>query len=169
MGSIEKFRLPEEALLRHYSQGGHFADCYSTVISRPVTQSQYVAAFYTTILFKVERLILKWAVAKPSTDAEALQLAEAKRNTFAAWSVEARDDEQLLLCDYQSKTRSWLMVEPMPDRQTRLYFGSAVVQARNKHEKITKRKFGFGLLLKFHKMYSIALLYCAKKRLERTA
>lgn len=169
MGSIEKTQMPAVALLRRYSQGGHFTDCYSTVIARPITHAQYVAAFYTTLLFKLERFILKWAVARPSTDAEALQLAEAKRDTFAAWSVEARNDDQLLLCDYQGRTRSWLMVEPMSTEQTRLYFGSAVVRTRNIEDEMTKPKFGFDLLMKFHKMYSVALLYCAKKRLERAA
>jgi hypothetical protein len=55
----------------------------------------------------------------------------------------------------------------MSTEQTRLYFGSAVVRARNEEGEMAKPKFVFGLLLRFHRMYSVALLYCAKKRLER--
>jgi len=168
MDSIKKTPLPNEALLRPYMQEGHFTDCFSTEISRSVTHSQYVAAFYTTLLFKIERFILKVAVSRPSTDTEAVQLAEQRRDTFAAWKVEARDDDQLLLCDFQGRTRSWLMVELIDTEQgprTRLYFGSAVVRP-GKSEK-NSPALGFNLLLRFHKWYSIALLYSAVKRLER--
>jgi len=170
MGSIKSSPLPEEALLRQYLRDGHYTDCYSTDISRAITQSQYIAAFYTTFLFKVERFILRWAVSRPSTDSEAVQLAEKQRDSFAAWSVEARDSDQLLLCDFQGRTRSWLMVEPMPPEQaprTRLYFGSAVVRNRKNESERRFSTFGFGVLLGFHRLYSIALLYSAKKRLEK--
>lgn len=133
-----------------------------------MTHSQYITAFYTTFLFKIERIVLKWAVSKPSTDTEAMQLAEKQRDSFAAWDVEARSDDQLLLCDFQGRTRSWLMVEAITSAQaprTRLYFGSAVV--RNGEDKKSSRPKAFGLLLAFHKLYSLALLYSAKKRLER--
>jgi hypothetical protein len=167
MGLVKRNRLPEDALLRAYLRDGHYTDCYSTDISTSVTQSQYVAAFYTTFLFEIERFILRWAVSKPSTDAEAVQLAEEQRTSFAAWNVEARNNDQLLLCDFQGRTRSWLMVEPMPPEQaprTRLYFGSAVVRDSESERK--SRGIVFGMLLSFHRLYSVALLYSAKKRLE---
>ncbi len=170
MGSINKSPLPEEALLRLYLRNGHYTDCYSTDISRSVTHSQYIAAFYTTFLFKIERFILSLAVSRPSTDTEAVQLAEEQRDSFAAWSVEARDNDQLLLCDFQGRTRSWLMVEPLPPSQapwTRLYFGSAVVRNRKSERERKSSTFGFGALLGLHRLYSVALLYSARKRLER--
>ena len=170
MSLIKDSRLPEESLLHQYLQDGHYTDCFSVEISQSVSHSQYVAAFYTTFLFKIERFILRWAVSKPSTDAEAVQLAEKQRSSFAAWEVEARNDDQLLLCDFQGRTRCWLMVEPMPQEQvhwTRLYFGSAVVRNRESKGVPKSNKFGFSALLSFHRLYSLALLYSAKKRLER--
>jgi len=122
-------------------------------------------------------LASNWALAnvlntfsKPSTDAEAAQLAEKQRDSFAAWGVEARDNDQLLLCDFQGRTRSWLMAEPMPPEQaprTRLYFGSAVVRNRKSESEGKSSTFGFGVLLGLHRLYTVALLYSAKKRLER--
>jgi hypothetical protein len=168
MNLVKNSPLPEESLLRPYLRDGHYTDCYSIDISRSVTHSQYIAAFYTTFLFKIERFILKWAVSKPSTDVEAVQLAEKQRDSFAAWGVEARCNDQLLLCDFRGRTRSWLMVEPIPPAEvprTRLYFGSVVV--RNRKNERNSRPFGFGALLGFHRLYSVALLYSAKKRLER--
>ena len=52
-----------------------YTDCYTADISGPVSHAQYVTAFYTTAVFKLERLILKWAVSRPSTDAQAEQMA----------------------------------------------------------------------------------------------
>lgn len=170
MSSVVKSPLPAAALLQSYFRDGHHTDCYSTEIARSVTQRQYVAAFYTTFLFKIERLILKVAVSRPSTDAEAVQLAEGQIDSFAAWSVEARNDDQLLLCDFQGKTRSWLMIEALaPEKtpRTRLYFGSAVVRATASKNQSRSRPLGSSALFWFHHLYSIALLHSARRRLER--
>ena len=158
--------LPEQALLGRYATGGAYTDCFMTDISMPVSQAQFVTAFYTTSLFKLERFILTWTVAKPSTDAQVQQLADGSINTFAAWTVEARSQDQLLMCDYQSLTRSWLMVLPL-STGTRLYFGSAVVPRVNARAGKATLGLIFYLLLGFHRLYSVALLYAARLRLEK--
>lgn len=111
MPSIHRCELPHGALLEKYQSRGAYADCYVTEIARPVSQAEYVQAFYTSPLFKVERLLLAWLVSKPSTDAQASQLASGTLDSFAAWSVEERREDQLLMCDFQGRTRSWLMVD----------------------------------------------------------
>jgi hypothetical protein len=130
-----------------------------------------VEVFYTGSLFKLERLLLAWLVSKPSTDAQARELARGALSVFSAWTVEDRGIDQLLMCDLAGRTRSWLMVEPLrsgSSTATRLYFGSAVVPARDK----TSGKPGLGLLfqslLGFHKLYSRALLHAARTRLTRS-
>lgn len=129
MPSIQPCELPRGALLGKYLQAGAYADCYVTEVAGRVAHAEYVSAFYTTALFKVERLLLGWLVAKPSNDRQAEQLASGIRDSFAAWTVEARAANQLLLCDFQGRTRSWLMVAQVHtggNESTRLYFGSAV-------------------------------------------
>lgn len=172
MHGIQRCALPHDALLRKYERDGAYADCYRTVVAGVVTHAAFVEAFYTTALFKVERQLLAWFIARPSTDGEARELAGGARDRFAAWSVEARGANQLLLTDFQSRTRSWLMVAPVSGgvaEATRLYFGSAVVPAApaagrgNATMGIT-----FRLLLGFHKLYSRALLSAASSRLART-
>ncbi len=164
MPDVHASELPQGALLRVYTDAGDYTDCFATGISREVTHSEFVAAFYNTRLFKFERLILTF-IGKPSTDAEARELAEGKRDSFAAWTVEGRATDQLLLCDFQGKTRSWLMVEPKGGT-TRLYFGSAVVKppGGNGEKRMTG---GFQALLGFHKRYSHALLSAARRALIR--
>lgn len=166
MLGISACQLPDEALLRRYNRNGHYTDCYITEVSSPVAHEQFVFAFYTTALFKMERFILKWAVSRPSTDAQAAGLASGQENRFAAWSVEDRCENQLLLSDFQGRTRSWLMVEPV-ENGTRLYFGSAVVPVKDKASGELRLGILFRLLLEFHKLYSVALLYSAKRRLAR--
>jgi hypothetical protein len=157
--------LPEHALLARYAGGGGYADCYATELPGNFTQAEFVTAFYTTWLFKLERVILKWLVAKPSTDQQAEELARGGRASFAAWTVEASAPNQLLLRDVLGNTRSWLMVEPRHDGGvTRLYFGSAVVPRQGA---AGKRRMGlrFRALLGFHRRYSRALLAAARSRL----
>jgi hypothetical protein len=155
--------LPPEALLRKDRDAGAYTDCYATEIAARVSHATYVEAFYTTWIFKLERLLLKWLVAKPSTDAEARRLSLGELDAFSAWTVDARARDQLLLVDFQGKTKSWLMVTPL-DAGTRLYFGSAVVRVR---EEAGQRRLGFTFraLLGFHKLYSRVLLSAARSRL----
>jgi len=134
-----------------------------------VSLAQYVTAFYTTRVFKLERWILKIAVSRPSTDAQAKQLATGSIDAFAAWQVEARSENQLLMSDFHRRTRSWLMAVPMASAggaRTRLYFGSAVVQVKNPGTGRFTPGFGFRALLGFHRLYSKVLLHAAKSRLE---
>lgn len=129
-----------------------------------------MTAFYTTPVFKLERLVLKLVVSRPSTDAQAAQLAEGNLETFAAWSVEERAENQLLLSDFHGRTKSWLMSAPFGDTEnvgTRLYFGSAVVPSRNPRSGMAGPGLAFRLLLAFHKVYSKTLLRAARTRLER--
>lgn len=135
---------------------------------QPVTLADFVAAFYTTWLFRLERWILRFLVARPSTDEEAGQLARGERDKFAAWSVEARAADQLLICDFTGRTRSWLMVAAIEGSPgTRLYFGSVVVPVRD--PETGERSLGpaHGPLIGFHKVYSRLPLDAAARRLGR--
>ena len=171
MFSIERCPLPDNALLNKYDYPGVYTDCYRTDVIGAVTHEEYVSTFYTTLLFKLERIILNWAVSRPSSDIQAIQLAEGNAETFAAWHVEDRCENQLLLSDFKGRTRSWLMVAPVDTediRKTQLFFGSAVTPVGNAEAEKTSLGFGFGftMLLGFHKCFSVLLLYSAKSNLK---
>jgi hypothetical protein len=170
MSSIQACALPEQALLAKYAQRGAYTDCYITEVSRPVSHAEYVEAFYTGAVFKLERLLLAWFVSKPSTDAQAKALASGALDTFAAWRVEGRRTDQLLMCDLSGRTRSWLMVASVRTGDstcTRLYFGSAVVPILDRASGQARMAFLFKALLGFHKLYSRILLHAARSRLAR--
>ena len=161
--------LPDGALLQRYRAQGDYTDCFAIDVPAQVAHEAYVEAFYTTAVFKLERLLLALLVSRPSRDAEARELAGGRREQFAAWSVEARAPGQLLMCDVAGSTRSWLMAVPAPApgpapgvpsaAGTRLYFGSAVVRSRQGG--------AFRALLGFHKLYSRILLRAAAARVLR--
>ena len=156
--------LPQDALLRKDRDAGAYTDCYATEIATRVSHAVYVEAFYTTWVFKLERLLLKWFVSKPSTDDDARRLARGELDAFAAWTVEGRARDQILLVDFMGRTKSWLMIAPLGDAGTRLYFGSAVVKVR---DEAGRPQLGstYKALLGFHKLYSRILLAAAKSRL----
>jgi len=167
--TIRSCALPARAFLRRHDHGGGYTDCFVVEASGLISLSQYVEAFYTTGLFKAERAVLSLA-GRPSSDVQANQVAEGVGSTFAAWSVEDRAEDQLLMCDVTARTRSWFMVTPVPDEvsdRTLLYFGSAITAVR----KGTAGRMTIGPVFKtltgFHILYSRALLAAAKKRIER--
>ena len=169
MFSIETCPLPDGALLGRYAAPRAFTDCYVTEVGLPVTIARFVTAFYTTPVFRLERRILASALARPSTDAEAEQLANGLGDTFSAWRVEDRREDQLLVADMKGRTRSWFMVSPDQAGtapRTRLYFGSAVLPVVNPETGASGMSLGFRALLGFHHLYSEVLLSSARSRLE---
>ena len=167
MSAVRACELPAEALLRRYAGRG-YTDCWTIELDRRVTHAEYVEAFYTTWVFRLERWILAFGVSRPSTDDQARRIARGEAEAFAAWSVEARAPDQLLMCDFLERTRSWLMVSAgdTPDR-TRLWFGSAVVAVDDARTGDPRLGATYEALLGFHKLYSRSLLGAARARLRR--
>lgn len=168
MSAVQLGELPPEALLNQYKEQGVYTDCYFVDVPRHVSQAEFVEAFYTTALFKVERFILSSLLSKPSTDQQARQLAAGDAQRFAAWTVEGRTTRQLLLCDFMGRTRSWLMSvadQGTSPGSTRLYFGSAFLPKVSRATGQTSYGLEFHALKGFHRLYSRALLRSVRSRL----
>lgn len=154
--------LPAEVLLARYVSEGNYIDCFTADVPVAVAQADFVRVFYSSWAFRPERLLLKLVLGKGATATDVAELAAGKRTIFAAWSVEAQTADQLLLCDYQGLTRSWLMAAPLGDGQsTRLHFGSAVVPRGRRLAGLT-----FRALTWFHRAYSQLLLSATVQRLK---
>ena len=166
MPVVEACSLPDDALLQSYVEQQAYTDCYRIDIAREIELPRYVSAFYTTPVFRLERLILKLLFARPSSDAQAESLARAASQEFAAWFAEARNSNQLLMCDFHGRTRSWFMVEPLTAGRSRLYFGSAITPVAHSGSGRPGIGPGFKLLLGFHRLYSRILLRAAAARLR---
>lgn len=129
-----------------------------------MTLQQFVVAFYTSWLFRLERSLLRLVLAIPSSDADAYALARGTRNTFAAWYVLARTPTELLMSDRYERTRSWFRVEVDGDGNTELSFGSAVGGRHRANGSIVMSP-SFRALLGFHVLYSQLLLKAAARSL----
>jgi|SRR5690606_23622429 len=166
MPTIQTCSLPPQSLLSRYAGDGAFTDCRATQLARPVSQPAFVEALYLGALMRIERKLMGWFLARPSSSADVRELATGNAATFAAWHVEARTPNELLLQDVTGRTRSWLMSEAVPGG-TRLYFGSAVLPIV--HPETGARRMGwvFQSLLGFHALYSRLLLASARSRLQR--
>lgn len=156
-----------DALLKTYRGGPHserwgeYGDCFSVTTDRTISLAEFVLAFYTSRVFRIERWLLRLLVGARSSDQDARALAEGAKASFAIWYVGERTASQLLMCDRYERTRSWFRVVPLEGAGTLLQFGSAVAAAHGPTEaRSPGRK--FRLLLRFHILYSQLLLHAAK-------
>jgi hypothetical protein len=171
MPAITHESVPQDALLRTYRGGAHperwgrYADCFALSVDRDITLAQFVFAFYTSPLFRIERGLLRLLINARSSRADARAIADGTSDKFAAWYVGQRTATQLLMCDRYERTRSWFRAEPQSGGGTRLQFGSAVAAQRGEKTDVPQRPAAFGLLRSFHVLYSRALLRAAKANL----
>jgi len=161
--------LPPSALLAAYASAdcaANYVDCFIVESDRDVSIAEFVAAFYTTPLFKLERFILRFFAGLESADDDAVAVAQGASDRFAAWTVESRSPSQLLMCDVNERTRSWFMVD-VADGRCRLYFGSAVLPVRDSLSGEERLGSAFRALLGVHRAYSVLLLRAAHRKLSR--
>lgn len=154
--------VPSGTLLARYvGQGWTYTDCYDCDVPHDVVFDDFVHAFYTTWLFRVERLILSCVLRRPITDRDADMMLSGQSEEFAAWRVERRGENEILLCDKSLATGSWFGMQDLGAGRTRLMFGSVVV-ADEAPLHVAVR-----LILPIHALYSKALLGCAQGRICR--
>ena len=166
MASLRACELPGDALLRKY-RGRRLRGLLRHRRRSPGIARRVRRGLLTTAVFRLERLILSWAVARPSTD---LQAGSLPRRAGRVCRVERRGGmpRQLLTADLGGRTRSWLMSVALEDgAATRLYFGSAVVPVVAPGSGEARMGAAFRALLGFHKVYSRVLLRAAATRLAR--
>lgn len=163
--SVNEVPLPDGALLQEFADRGDYTDCFVARTGSEVTFPAYVEAFYTTRLFKLERLILKWLFSRPSSDDEAGRLARGEMHAFAAWDEYDRTDNQLIMMDFRQQTCSWFMLQP-GDSENHLYFGSAVMR-RGRGTAGNRMPRAYRSLMGLHRLYSRALLHAAAGRVGR--
>ena len=161
MPTVKVTTLPDVSLLQAHANSRAYTDCYSVELNRAVSLTEYMAAFYTTSAFRLERWLIGTLLRLPTTDQDALALSRGEVSKFAVWVVEAREPSQIILA--AGRTRSWLMAYPHPSgavSATVLFFGSAIVRSSK-----GGRGWLFNALLGFHKAYSRVLLGLADRRL----
>ena len=167
--SIVQCPLAEDALLRTYLGEIHperwagQGDCFCATVPASVPLSEFVFAFYTSPVFRIERGILAIILGARSTETQARAVADGSRDSFAVWRMGARTGTQLVMCDRYGKTRSWFRVVPAESGGTLLQFGSAVASRRDGPAGVARPSIVFRWLRRFHVLYSQVLLWSATR------
>ena len=165
MAKIVPTSLPATALLaRNDAQDGSYTDCFKVSIGHPVSLETFVAAFFDTWIFRLERKLLALIARSPSSKADVQSLARGTSDRFALWQVEAREDDQILLVVGDGPIRTWLMRRDSADG-TALFFGSAVLPMSRAKDGSPQIGFSFRALHWFHEIYSRVLLAAAARKL----
>ncbi|MFG6430206.1 hypothetical protein [Roseateles sp. LYH14W] len=166
MTPLETPPPPGSLLARLAKERCAFADAYTLSFPRTVGLAEFVEAFYTTRLFKLERALLA-LFGKPSSDAMARAVARGEGQRIAVWTVQAREGDELLMHEDSGATRSWFKAQAGEGGGTTLWFGSAVVPRQRQANGEARMGAVFHALLGFHRWYSRALLAAAARRLAR--
>ena len=155
--------VPQDALLQAYvGQGATYTDCFEVMSPHAVILPDLIEAFYTTWLFRLERLVLTVAMRRRISDAEVRALAQGA-SEFAVWRVEGRDDAQIMLRDRAGHTGSYLAVSGKEGGVTRLLFGSVVLAPPGQPLGRMVR-----LLIPLHRLYAKSLIRLAERKLRFT-
>lgn len=159
MMSIQMGEIPDQGLLGRYNLVKHaYTDCFKTEVDQSVSFEKYARAFFSSPVFKLERIIIALTTGKKTTERSVDELISGQSDDFAVWQVEDRTDNQLLLKVGDGQIRTWLMSEQKDD-STMMYFGSAILPLNENGDK----GFLFHALFGFHKLYARILLWMAKK------
>lgn len=161
MPDVAPCTVPQDALLQRYvGQVGCYTDCFEATLPGDVALPDFILAFYTTWLFRLEMAVLTIALRRRIRDSDVAALASGATDRFAAWTVEARKADQILLCDVTGGTRSFLAVDRQAGGRTRLLFGSAVVPSKSGALGMATKT-----LIPVHRFYSKSLLRTACRKL----
>lgn len=155
MPAIEAMPLPGISLLARRRGPECYRDALRAEVPGRVSLAELIAAFYGGGAFLPERLALR-LIGRGAGRAEIAALAEGRTTRFAAWTVEAREPDQILLADFQDFTCSWLWAEPLANG-TALWFGSGV---RRPERAVVQR------LMPVHRWYARRLLAGAVRGLR---
>lgn len=169
MALVRSGTIPTTSLLYEYETvKGGYCDCYVVDTQGDANLQNYISVFFETWIFKLELKLLSLFGLNRDRPDQVKQLAEGCVKTFAAWKVEGRTENDLLLAVGTGPIRTWLRVEAHSENAVRFYFGSALLPLRtdrNGHPRLDAISM---VLLPFHKLYSRILLRAAVRKWNQT-
>lgn len=146
---VQPIDVPAGSLLAAFGKAEDYRDCFARTVEGAVSLDAFIERFYCSMAFQPERLALS-LIGRGASNDDARAVASGKAETFAAWDVMERRENEILLRDFQGATASWLSVQISADpASTRLMFGSWVGGPESRAVKA---------LMGFHVLYSKVLL-----------
>ncbi|MEP5155338.1 hypothetical protein [Planktotalea sp.] len=166
MTRIDHIPLPPHAFLdRFSSEAGAHTDCYVTEVPAHVDLERFIATFFDTWVFRLERKLLAIFARQSSGQEDVKALAHGASEKLAMWRLVERDENQILLRVGDGPIRSWLMRSDL-QAGTQLYFGSALLAVAKDKRGNPSVGFFANALMGFHRLYSRILLQAAARKLS---
>ncbi|MEM9967807.1 MAG: hypothetical protein AAF755_06885 [Pseudomonadota bacterium] len=154
--------VPKDALLNRYVETpGAYTDCFEVMSPLSISHDEFLRAFYTTWLFRLERVVLSIALRRWIRDNELDMLVRGRADAFAVWYVEDRRTGEILLRDKSGRTCSYLAVSGKSGGATRLIFGSTVFYSNR------NAPWWLAAVIPAHVIYSKALLRAAELKTRK--
>lgn len=138
MTQVSAPELPPESLLARLRGPECYRDAFRASLPGEVSLGELVTAFFSSRVFLTERMALH-LIGRGAGQAEIAALAAGETQRFAAWEMEAREENQLLMHDFLDQTCCWLAVStrgpdgalcgplPVPEvGRTFIWFGTGV-------------------------------------------
>jgi len=164
MFTAKPITLPPDAALNTYAaREATHTDCFFIDVPGFLTLQTYIELFFDTWLFRLERHILTLAGFGPAGLPQIQALANGQSEIFAAWMVETRKPNQILMKVGNGHIRTWLQCDLM-ETGSRLYFGSAVLP----NPKTLRPNRLTAALTPLHLIYAKALLGAAARKWNAT-
>ena len=130
--------LPPQSLLARKRGPECYRDAFRASVAGEVSLGELVTAFFSSRAFLAERMALH-LIGRGADHADIAALAAGRTERFAAWQMEAREENELLMHDFLDQTCCWLAVStrgpdgaldgplPVPERgRTFIWFGTGV-------------------------------------------
>ena len=125
--------LPPQSLLARIRGPECYRDAFRASVAGEVSLGELVTAFFSSRAFLAERMALH-LIGRGADHADIAALAAGRTERFAAWQMEAREENELLMHDFLDQTCCWLAVShgaggPLPEPRpgtTDIWFGTAV-------------------------------------------
>lgn len=156
--------IPSGTMLKAYqAQEGCYTDCYAVDVAGAPDIERFIRIFFDTSIFRLERRILALSGLEATHADDVDALARGHRSRFAAWRLEGKTADELMLRFERPSGRTWLHVADVPDQsgQARLFFGSALLPGARDNDKRPTIGWSLHAFLPFHRLYARMLLRAA--------
>ena len=158
---------PELSLIIPYeSMPGFYIDCFAVDLPTHCSLEAFLKAFYTSWIFRLERLILRLALRVPTSSDDLSAMLSGASDKFAVWIIEERQADQMIAkaVGGSNRTRSWFRVLSRDDGGTRLFFGSVLEPEPSLEGAPPRLGLMFRAGIGAHRLYARVLLAAAARK-----
>ena len=190
---VKQIPIPKSSILFHHFQTAkrdipdrwHSADAFEAKLppDLPLKQDKsdvdtYVKLFYSSMVFKVEKTIMRTLFKQPEPDLSNFEVG----HTVYLWKVVDRNDQEILMAWQVGSVKgsTWFCI---PNNKSTILFGSYIqtpkTHQHNNHP-TDEAKFSFAqklvsviaaitwpIVLSFHETYSLILLYGVSQKFSK--